>query len=219
VFGRRRRAEIRRAELMWRGSVIDNGPTQEEIYYNSAQHFHEMPYRIGDRLPRNFWIRTSTKSPYLGNRAWPSWDRDTKVRGEAACSYCNGRGLVLYAHTIVPEHSDVSPDDHKDVSLEPYGVLAEKECDSCDGTGDRHAKKLRIARGNGFSTYEDYLQAVYERQLESRRQDEEAYRELNRRQCNKCGGGGVIVKTNMNPYGPANVSNCWRCGGRGYLAR
>jgi hypothetical protein len=186
--------------------------TQEEIYYNSEQHFHEMPYRIGDPLPYNFCLRTSRDGPYFGRREWPSWGRDAQVRGEAACQACSGRGAVLFTRSVTPPNYGTDP------SAQIYGVLAEKECEQCDGTGHRLAKRLRIARENGFSTIEDHDRARAEqaaaRAREERRAWEEAQRQGRREICPKCGGTGSIE---IGWYG--RTMSCGRCGGTGKRSR
>ena len=47
--------------------------TPEQIYYNSEEHFHEMPYRLGDRLPRNWNMQSG----------WPNWGRPPLASGAA----------------------------------------------------------------------------------------------------------------------------------------
>ncbi len=79
-------------------------PTPEESYYNTEEHFHEWPYRIGDRLPRGWSMMTyhavrGISGPAVEIRGgWPSWGRPARVTGERACRDCRGRGMVLYAH-------------------------------------------------------------------------------------------------------------------------
>ena len=203
------RISRRYGDHLWRNTPSDSTPTQEELYYNSEQHFHEMPYRVGDQLPYNFCLRTSRDGPYFGRREWPSWGRDARVRGEAACQACRGRGLVLFSRSVIPPNDGTSP------SAQVYGVLAEKQCEHCDGTGHRLAQPLRIARENGFSTIEDYDRARAEHAAaqarEHRRGLEEAKRQAQRENCPKCGGSGWI-----NVYIESNrLESCWRCGGTG----
>ena len=75
--------------------------TREELYYNSEEHFHEMPYKIGDRLPKSWRWYTVVEQPdrvrgFESICGWPSWGRPAQVVGDHACRLCRGRGLILY---------------------------------------------------------------------------------------------------------------------------
>lgn len=167
--------------------------TPEERYYNSEQHFREMPYRVGDRLPK-YWVM---------NEAWPSWGRPVRVEGERACPECRGRGCILYGDYSRPLISDDR-------------ILYEKDCDPCGGTGIAGEKQRRYEeawlRQTGFSSMEEYYrhQAVLAQQ---RRQGaEEATRRQRRESCSSCGGSGrraYAYRENAE-----NVT-CLRCNGTG----
>ena len=132
-------------------------PTPEQIYYDSEEHFQEMPYRLGDRLPSN----------WHGN--WPNRGRPPLASGARACKRCAGRGSILYPHLI----------SRNDRSW--YKVLAETGCQECCETGiggERNRRDMeRFLRDNGYSNYGEYVQAQVIRGEESRRADREAKRQ------------------------------------------
>lgn len=141
------------------------GSTPEEEYYRSEEHFHEMPYEIGDLLPRTWSMHAA--SPLHWQEGWPSYDRPIIYRGSNVCPMCAGRGIVLYGRYIaLPDNVD--------------RVLDEKQCDFCAHTGYAWAKRLAEARAHGYSTVEEYNEAERaesaQRELEKRR----AYREHER---------------------------------------
>jgi hypothetical protein len=138
-------------------------PTPEQIYYNSEEHFHEMPYRLGDRLPGDWHM----------HGGWPNWGRPRLVPGARACHDCAGRGGILYAHVI-------SRDDGS-----WYTVLAETGCWKCCETGidgEKNRRDMeRFLRDNGYADYGEYYKAQVIRGEESRRASREAARTRKRK--------------------------------------
>ena len=116
---------------------------------------------------------------------------------------------VLFSRSVIPPNYGTSP------SAQIGGVLTEKQCEHCDGTGHRLAQPLRIARENGFSTIEDYDRARAEQAAaqvrENRRLEEEARRQARRENCPKCGGSG---RTYVG-YDSQRLDWCPRCNGTG----
>lgn len=134
-------------------------PTPEEMYYNSEEHFHEMPYRLGDRLPRDL---------YMGS-GWPNWGRRPLVSGARACSRCAGRGSILYGHVV----------SQNDGSW--HTVLAEEGCQPCCETGidDERARRdiERFVRDSGYANLGEYDEAQAVLGEESRKAEKKAERE------------------------------------------
>jgi hypothetical protein len=194
--------------------------TREELYYNTEEHFHEMPYKVGDRLPDGWRMYTVVEKadPANGFEAvfgWPSWERPARVTGDRACRMCRGRGLLLFPHLQ-------SLDGYE------YWVLHEDYCSECCGMGvaweaerrrneqrqrEREQQRLEneaTARNKGYESWADYSAALEREEAIARKENERRQRE---EACGSCKGSGQ--KYYFTP-GQGSISvSCFRCGGTG----
>jgi hypothetical protein len=160
----------KRSKLWWRPT---RGPsavrpwyseeTPEEAYYRSEEHFHEMPYKIGDRLPAE-WVMHAAPPLQLLN-GWPSYDRPIIYRGSDLCPICAGRGIILYGRVEFTNSGS-------------YRVLDERDCDVCHHKG--YAGARVAARTHGYSTVEEYHAALHAMRAEKRAKKRKEIKEQER---------------------------------------
>jgi len=157
----------------------DPALTPEEEYYRSEEHFHEMPYKIGDLLPPTWGMHAAY--PLHGTIGWPSYGRPIIYRGSDPCPICAGRGIILYGAYAGSSSSGGYHvfDNH---------VLAEKYCDFCNHTGYAKARALATARANGYSTVEEYVAAVHAQRAMERAKKRKEIEESKRAERLKRGG-------------------------------